>query len=103
PRACSHPRLLSCPTRRSSDLVHNAGKHEINPGNAMTSAFADHERLKFFLDRLQFFLVHGADLSHSESNISLCDKLLVILIENLLDRKSTRLNSSHVSISCAVF
>src|SRR5207249_12060361 len=91
------PVLHSFPTRRSSDLK------------------KFHDLLKRFLPRfervstltqggtVQFFL-HEDDLKTPVPATRLSDGTIRFLaMSAVLDRKSTRLNSSHVSISYAVF
>src|SRR5207249_8855646 len=77
-----HPALPSFPTRRSSDL------RLAVPGNAGPVG----------LDHLGI----GEDRSKQGSVLTDGDNLPG-LVSPELDRKSTRLNSSHVSISYAVF
>ena len=50
----------------------------------MTSTLADHKRHQLLLDLFQLFAVHGTDLAHTKGNIALANKLLVILVKNLL-------------------
>src|SRR5699024_12581865 len=101
-RSSPYPALRSFPTRRSSDLM---GYSRIRlTGNNRTSR----KKLRsLFLDNSitltgQKRLI---DLKHPIHN----DRIITDLItagkhhQIILDRKSTRLNSSHVSISYAVF
>src|SRR5699024_12854146 len=79
--SATHQHLHSFPTRRSSDLT---GEH---PGvfknkNDVTGRNQSYYRRDHFSDLLK----EQQDVNHT-----------------LIDRKSTRLNSSHVSISYAVF
>src|SRR5699024_12731154 len=94
-----HPNLQSFPTRRSSDLVDRKIK----------------ESLKFIIDSQN----HHIDLSvHCQNPVErrneqrrqrqikrrrYTDGIQAAKQPGLPDRKSTRLNSSHVSISYAVF
>src|SRR5207249_8230704 len=95
--------LHSFPTRRSSDLFFfcysrpccfSAGKHS-RDFVLVISAVPLSQRIsggKFFMTRLDSFVTRpGAESALEISNRSL----------QFLDRKSTRLNSSHVSISYA--
>src|SRR5690606_40716272 len=97
-----HMCLLSFPTRRSSDLVVAAFLQLVVDGHAIV----EHETLAlpqrlFFGHLLQ--IVEDASLQV----INLVEALLLQIGCGFLaadaDRKSTRLNSSHVKISYAVF
>src|SRR5438067_9418833 len=91
-----HPDLHSFPTRRSSDLffwprprgiaLDWADRHE----RAMKTVFA-----KAGSVRGDWFVVDASDKT--------LGRLASQIAHRLKDRKSTRLNSSHVSISYAVF
>src|SRR5207249_12322730 len=97
-----HRELHSFPTRRSSDLMLDA------------DGSADPAEIESFVDAL----CDGADFAKGSrfidgggsSDITVTRKAgnwffsaLVNLLYGTRDRKSTRLNSSHVSISYAVF
>src|SRR5690242_21535273 len=73
-----HQDLHSFPTRRSSDLHGADARKGIHPHRDATSAFT--------LARERGY-----------------DEIAAIIDEEEQDRKSTRLNSSHMSISYAVF
>src|SRR5690606_42011163 len=76
------PRALpSFPTRRSSDLAGDAGM----------ASTAKH------------FPTHAGVRADSHTEAAVDRREYTELLEDLLDRKSTRLNSSHVKISYAVF
>src|SRR5690606_41835083 len=77
---CAHRDLPSFPTRRSSDL------HTDEPGSRVVLRQARWRH---------FAIVDEPDALHTGEILSLCLPHL--------DRKSTRLNSSHVKISYAVF
>src|SRR5207249_11566009 len=80
-RRCRH--LTSFPTRRSSDLGADAGRGRV-----------------VALDFLDMAPIAGVDFVQ----LDFLDPAAPERIKSLLgDRKSTRLNSSHVSISYAVF
>src|SRR5207253_10829381 len=93
--------LLSFPTRRSSDL---------KPGRANEEVYAVlisdvHVGSKVFMEdafgRVLGWLkgeVGGPDQRHISDHVK-----YVLIGGDLVDRKSTRLNSSHVAISYAVF
>src|SRR5690606_41811029 len=86
PRPGAHRDLPSFPTRRSSDLDENPG--EVRRGGARV-----HD-----LDPLVASEVVGA------ASVPVARRIGHDFIEqHLADRKSTRLNSSHVKISYAVF
>src|SRR5690606_41334485 len=94
------PQLHSFPTRRSSDLIerHNlVAANNNGPGQIVAAGtLSDLER--FAADpppktRLVPLKVAGAFHTHYVAHA----------VERLGDRKSTRLNSSHVKISYAVF
>src|SRR5699024_12760267 len=79
-----HPQLHSYPTRRSSDLV-SLGHFQrgfVDIAAAGRILVVENIRVEIFLP---VAAVH------------------INMIVGAADRKSTRLNSSHVSISCAVF
>src|SRR5690606_41873266 len=84
----AHPALHSFPTRRSSDLLRNQGR---NVGFA--SPFRDFRDLP--VEHLLGVLVED-HLRFVVGDVR--EEFL-----HLRDRKSTRLNSSHVKISYAVF
>ena len=69
----------------------------------MTSAFADHKRNQTLFDLAQFICIHGADLTYTEADISLCNKLLVILIEDFLRRFVFQIASCLKHFSCKFF
>src|SRR5690606_40388300 len=87
-----HPRaLLSFPTRRSSDLFVEVGVHP-----RMTSSHQ--HRLGPLGNRMARAEVHRNHVHRTQIHLAAIGDLLEVL-----DRKSTRLNSSHVKISYAVF
>src|SRR5205085_11195392 len=85
----AHPDLLSFPTRRSSDLQRNqdfprrSGHDQPATADAPFDAFDSPDRVSDA----------GHDLAAHQ----------IVMIKGALDRKSTRLNSSHSQISYAVF
>src|SRR5690606_41647959 len=94
--------LHSFPTRRSSDLAavwmivsNNSpqGAAFFNSSNSLVGYL-----LKQQADVVQFFSLAEANEALTNENAEALQKLLL-----LQDRKSTRLNSSHVKISYAVF
>src|SRR5699024_11283239 len=93
-RCPSHRNLHSFPTRRSSDLegiqkLAFTGSTEVG----YTVAKAAAERL----------IPSTLELGGKSANIVFKDAPWERALEGVQDRKSTRLNSSHVSISYAVF
>src|SRR5207249_10774982 len=99
--SCSlHPRTLHrFPTRRSSDL--NAAELLGHPERAdadLVGPFKDFRRQARLRIHVPFALPIGAD----EGGDDVIDEITAAL-PHQADRKSTRLNSSHVSISYAVF
>src|SRR5207249_10134602 len=97
------PDLHPFPTRRSSDLDDEPSRELLSrvlPGNSKNDA--DVMRWQYwenpYGDALRFLWVDGDRL--------VCHYALIpvpLVVNGRLDRKSTRLNSSHVSISYAVF
>src|SRR5207249_11544179 len=98
-----HTVLHSFPTRRSSDLAPLCERGEHGPRHGegsfrvvwsrIWSARDGHVRVADGFDLLHP-VVHRQLVESSEERIQQCD--------HAVDRKSTRLNSSHVSISYAV-
>src|SRR5699024_12410610 len=87
--ACVLLSLLSVPTRRSSDLLAFQSVDDVHGGDGLAlgvlsvgDGIADHVLQEHLQDTSSFLVDQAGDS---------------------LDRKSTRLNSSHVSISYAVF
>src|SRR5699024_12166697 len=92
--------LHCCPTRRSSDLMDNLESMAEQAPQEL--ALISQDQLSRLLDNVGSELVsYGATLV-SLSGVAGVVSLLVFLVL-IPDRKSTRLNSSHVSISYAVF
>src|SRR5699024_12400819 len=83
-----HPLLPSFPTRRSSDLGRGpAAGHQV-----------------LFLSPLVLVVSAGVLLTAGAALAAVDESLQIRqLLSRVEDRKSTRLNSSHVSISYAVF
>src|SRR5699024_12337985 len=83
-----HPALRSFPTRRSSDLPSKIVSHKYSnwlPLNlSVSESYFSSSQTKSSMRRMR-------------------EKFHFICLDGWLDRKSTRLNSSHVSISYAVF
>src|SRR5207249_8482245 len=95
PSSRHHPALHSFPTRRSSDLLVPLDKIPRQLVNALVaiedSRFFEHRGLDFVgIARAAITNLASGKIRQGASTIT-------------QDRKSTRLNSSHVSISYAVF
>src|SRR5690606_39881500 len=96
-----HPRdLPSFPTRRSSDLLQfeESVSFRCSPNKSLAACLAeqrdDGRMSQWVLDNYQRVL--AADISDQVDSLTLSPNWY-------RDRKSTRLNSSHVKISYAVF
>src|SRR5690606_41752441 len=89
--ACSvaHPALHSFPTRRSSDLCRSGNRTKMNTSTLAACAGGECYVLEGGLDA---WIRAGLPIAKDASQPL-----------ELQDRKSTRLNSSHVKISYAVF
>src|SRR5699024_12856351 len=98
-----HPHLHSFPTRRSSDLNKEADERErVESENlALTDAQKFVGRISGLMNPLTYIVVNGGIIAliyAGALRVQAGD-----LTRGEVDRKSTRLNSSHVSISYAVF
>src|SRR5690606_41422388 len=91
PRYSDHPPLHSFPTRRSSDLDDHRDQLPLGVGEV---ALLVDQQVEVAPPRQELVAVDGLRLEHVGHE---AERLL------RLDRKSTRLNSSHVKISYAVF
>src|SRR5690242_9846668 len=94
PRPCHHRDLHSFPTRRSSDLATEPGRYDLAALPRTSSLLDERHRVG-----------EGAFDPRSHPP-ALPGRAAVDGAEHSvfgLDRKSTRLNSSHMSISYAVF
>src|SRR5699024_11833863 len=87
-----HRHLHSFPTRRSSDLDLSTP--------VLFSVIKGSVGLHVIANNIHKFACGGLDTDGESRHLS--QSLLVAFVP-LVDRKSTRLNSSHVSISYAVF
>src|SRR5690606_40351719 len=95
--------LLSFPTRRSSDLdrpraTSAAGLAALRAAGVGTIAMMTGDRRSVGLR-----IAAELELEAKDVHADLLPKDKVRLVGELADRKSTRLNSSHVKISYAVF
>src|SRR5690606_41836783 len=95
--SCPPPRPPSSPTRRSSDLVHAQRRDGEDVEDADIDV-GDHPAIGERHDRPGREREHGGDERREEEH-----PLVRARRNDRLDRKSTRLNSSHVKISYAVF
>src|SRR5690606_42119636 len=98
-----HPELHSFPTRRSSDLegrldVYELMGKEVNRDDALAT-YSSRIRETIIAERFDELV---ADRVRQSSVKFDYDVVRSIQMEELEDRKSTRLNSSHVKISYAV-
>src|SRR5690606_40504385 len=99
--AVAHAALHSLPTRRSSDLDNIMANHKSalkrirsNEAKRLRNIYK-HKTTRNAIKRLR-------DME-SKSEAEALFPEIVSMIDKLADRKSTRLNSSHVKISYAVF
>src|SRR5690606_41494889 len=96
------PRPPPVPTRRSSDLLL---RDESDAGGPFDAKNAAHVHLQRPAQEIHFSGEKGSSLLEGNAEkpgfVHLAPKVLVEV--GLGDRKSTRLNSSHVKISYAVF
>src|SRR5207249_9605906 len=95
-RSAAHRPLHSFPTRRSSDLAVAAGKREVEQ---LAGDIVDRELRRGPAVRIRL-VRHRNDGVVSEAEWPFGHEKA---LDRVADRKSTRLNSSHVSISYAVF
>src|SRR5690606_42006647 len=95
--------LYSFPTRRSSDLLVRVLDHIYVRRNADTAVVLVAEVARWAALEFLDFLCSLVNILDRDLQV-LCDRLIVVFFEiSEIDRKSTRLNSSHVKISYAVF
>src|SRR5690606_41606337 len=89
----AHRRPPSFPTRRSSDLI-----------RASTESYSLKDLEKIYWGKRSGEVTNAGDsIVEYERWRELGDQAILDAIERYKDRKSTRLNSSHVKISYAVF
>src|SRR5699024_11451665 len=86
------PVLHSFPTRRSSDLISAQLKYNIDAVNQFICNYIP-VPVRDFTAALKLIVIRSFDVNKPGAEID----------NEFQDRKSTRLNSSHVSISYAVF
>src|SRR5699024_12590265 len=91
-----------CPTRRSSDLlrIEWAEKAVLEERERIASNLHDGMAQSLFLLSIKVRQLDQLDVSREDRELF---EELNQTIHHIQDRKSTRLNSSHVSISYAVF
>src|SRR5690606_42125313 len=98
----AHPRWLdSFPTRRSSDLAAGGELQALLVAGVEVADLPDPARAREALSEVGF--VVSLELRPSEVTERADVVLPVAAVAEKADRKSTRLNSSHVKISYAVF
>src|SRR5690625_6556040 len=96
---------------KNSMFVEDFQVNEEGKGNSSSFAHILQKKLPNVSKELQDFLLHSNLLAAEDMNELLVslnnteheEQLIKDLLQNVLDRKSTRLNSSHVAISYAVF
>src|SRR5699024_11456334 len=92
------PHLHSFPTRRSSDLsIGEVAKYQ----NISKQTLIFYDKVGLF--RPAWVDPENGYRYYSASQLDYLDTILIMKQIGFSDRKSTRLNSSHVSISYAVF
>src|SRR5207253_9472177 len=79
-------------TSRGNALVHEMQE----AGTPLDATKHDHQVTMLYLDGSKLNLIHYCDAGNRPHMVAIVDQIQ-------LDRKSTRLNSSHVAISYAVF
>src|SRR5439155_16311424 len=95
------PYLPSFPTRRSSDLFAESLLDGLAEALAATSSLTTRLRTEVRNWKLKRVSMGGFTLDREAQRFFLSSGST--LLRHALDRKSTRLNSSHVAISYAVF
>src|SRR5699024_12676944 len=101
-RRAAHHDLLSSPTRRSSDLFSQVK-------SVADSVESAESTLRDVLSRLRYDMSYYAKNGYTSAFEANQERRVFIITDEAAeladspDRKSTRLNSSHVSISYAVF
>src|SRR5690606_41219661 len=94
--AGAHGVLHPFPTRRSSDLAGRVALEQLAGGELLEPARIPAVPVILLLVELGPGQRHLAGVDHD-------DEIAGVDVGRVLDRKSTRLNSSHVKISYAVF
>src|SRR5699024_12311596 len=87
--------LHAFPTRRSSDLIEDQKKKFAKEMPYYNEAPIEPISINDLIQQQQDILARNAENQQKRQQLS--------VIQNKQDRKSTRLNSSHVSMSYAVF
>src|SRR5439155_18536266 len=101
---CRPPRYLrSFPTRRSSDLHLRILFPTVPCRQLADAVIATGARIWFIVDGLNPFSEFPGDMEMLNRDQFLSVRAAHIDGHDIRDRKSTRLNSSHVAISYAVF
>src|SRR5690606_42165981 len=97
----AHRRLPSFPTRRSSDLT-SGSRRSCLPGCRLRVA-PDHVGVGAIVVRTRTHAVLQLETDAAIQGHGRCQRTVGFQEQRVADRKSTRLNSSHVKISYAVF
>src|SRR5690606_41721107 len=100
-RCAAHPALPSFPTRRSSDLSFGRLQQAFHENFALQCGYCTPGMLM----TVQGLIESGAEITEDSVRNALSGNICRCTgyTEIVRDRKSTRLNSSHVKISYAVF
>src|SRR5690606_42156733 len=93
--SCAHRDPHSFPTRRSSDLSFSTTAPHYTTSDLTSAKAALLQQIGARRIRRVFFTGRNADTGDGAS--------MAAAVATFIDRKSTRLNSSHVKISYAVF
>src|SRR5699024_12078612 len=103
PRPCVRAALSSFPTRRSSDLKVRQGLSAGRVQSVATRMVVERERERMAFRAASYWDVEGQFAPQSAAGSTGAFSARLTGVDGRRDRKSTRLNSSHVSISYAVF
>src|SRR5699024_12684796 len=102
-------RCLSCASSSSPALIHTL--FSADPSSSRTSTLSLHDALPIYSRRTGIggsgshvhHVFHTVDTFFQRHDDAVHHRIGIMPLEESIDRKSTRLNSSHVSISYAVF
>src|SRR5690606_39991905 len=101
-QSCAHADLPSLPTRRSSDLASSPDRYSASRRGMSVVGLQSPKRLPLmvFFHRVATWAGSWIVRSRNPPPIEVSTRVPAL---PMIDRKSTRLNSSHVKISYAVF